>query len=625
MKFPIGDICAQYRPSTEDSGAMIVNRRNVLMGVGAVALCSGMPAVAQTTTSADAKLDALLKTQFEALLRRDPTTATSLGIDVGARAGLRSRLPDWSPAARSRQRRQARTDLLALRAIRRDQLSEAGRLNYDIAEFQLTSRDQLANQFPYHSDGFGHRAGPYGVTQLGGFYTSLPNFMDTQHPVKNRADADAYMARMRAIPGLLDADTALVQSNAAMGVIAPRFILQRAIVQLRDLRNGEGRDKTLVRSIARRSTENGLNGYGGRALELWNGSIRAALSRQIDTLTSLLPRATTVAGVGRLPGGAAYYAAVLKLHTTTDLTPDQIHRTGLEQVADLKARIGALLEAQGYRTGSLRERLVALGRAPQQVFANDDAGRASLLAYLNGRVEAIRPRLPQAFSRIPKARSEIRRVPVEIQAGAPGGSAQRGSLDGSRPGIFYINLRDTGDWPRYTLPTLAYHEAAPGHLFEGALAQENGDLALYRQVASATAYSEGWALYAEQVADELGMYADDPFGKIGYLSAYLFRAARLVVDTGMHARGWSRERAHRYMVENSAESVDSAQTEIDRYIVYPGQATAYKTGQTVIARLRVEAERHPRFNLKRFHDLVLDGGRMPLTVLERSVRAGIAR
>lgn len=602
---------------------MIVTRRNLIVGVGAAALCSGLPARAQAPNAADAKLDALLKRQFEALLRRDPTTATSLGIDTGARAALRSQLPDWSPAARSQQARLARTDLADLRAIRRDRLSEAGRLNYDIAEFQLASRDRLANQFPFHSDGFGHRAGPYAVTQLAGFYTGLPNFMDTQHPVNDRADADAYMARMRAVPGLLDADTALVSSNAAMGVIAPRFILERAIAQLRDLRDGDGRDKTLVRSIARRSAEKGLTGYGEGALELCEGPIRAALSQQIDALAALLPRATTAAGVGRLPGGAAYYAAVLKLHTTTDLTPDQIHRTGLEQVANLKARIGALLAAQGYRTGSVRERLVALGQAPTQVFANDDAGRAALLAYLNGRVEAIRLRLPQAFSRIPKARSEIRRVPVEIQAGAPGGSAQRGSLDGSRPGIFYINLRDTGDWPRYTLPTLAYHEAAPGHLFEGALAQENGDLALYRQVASATAYSEGWALYAEQVADELGMYADDPFGKIGYLSAYLFRATRLVVDTGMHARGWSREKAHRYMVENSAESVGSAQTEIDRYIVYPGQATAYKTGQTVIARLRAEAERQPGFDLKRFHDLVLDGGRMPLTVLERRVRAAI--
>jgi uncharacterized protein (DUF885 family) len=256
------------------------------------------------------------------------------------------------------------------------------------------------------------------VTQFGGYYTAIPRFMDTQHPVNDQADADDYMMRLRAVPDVIDADTSLVRSNAAMGVIAPRFILERAMRQLTELRDGEGREKTLVRSIVRRTTEKGLSGYEEPALKLWEGPIRAALSRQIDTLAALLPRANEVAGVNRLPNGQDYYAAVLKLHTTTDLTAEEIHQTGLEQVADLKARIGALLNAQGYRNGSVRERLVALGRAPEQVFANDDAGRAALLAYVNGRAEAIRPRLAQAFSRMPRERSEIRRVPVEIQAGA---------------------------------------------------------------------------------------------------------------------------------------------------------------------------------------------------------------
>lgn len=588
-------------------------------------MCLALPVRAQQGNAADARLHALLMTQFEAQLLRDPTQATSLGIDTGDRAALRSRFPDWSPAGREAARREVRADLSALRALGRGGLSEAGQLNYDIAEFQLSLADRLAHDFPYHTSGFGHRAGPYAVTQLGGFYTAVPNFMDTQHPIDNRADAEAYLARLGAVAGLFDADTQIVRSNAAMGVIAPRFILERAIEQLTTLRDGPGREKTLVRSIERRAVEKGLSGYGDRALPVWERQIVPALNRQIETLAGLLPRSTQDAGVSRLPDGEAYYATTLQLHTTTDLGAEEIHRTGLEQVAHLKGRIDTLLQAQGYRDGSVRERLVALGRAPDQVFSNDDAGRAALLAYLNGRVAAITPRLPQAFSRLPRARSEIRRVPVEIEAGAPGGSAQRGSLDGSRPGIFWINLRDTGDWPRYTLPTLAFHEAAPGHLFEGALAQENGELPIYRQVASATAYGEGWGLYAEQVADELGMYADDPLGKIGYLSAYLFRATRLVVDTGLHARGWTREAALDFMIDNSAESPRSARTEIDRYIVYPGQATAYKTGQSVIARLRTEAERHPRFDIKRFHDLILGGGRMPLTLLERRVRAGIAR
>jgi uncharacterized protein (DUF885 family) len=409
-----------------------------------------------------------------------------------------------------------------------------------------------------------------------------------------------------------------------MGVIAPRFILEQALGQLRQLRDGDARGKTLVRSIAGRSAALGLTGYEDRAARLFEGPIRAALTRQIAALEALLPRAGDAAGVARLPKGADYHAATLRMHTTTDMTAAEIHRLGLEQVADLNARIDSLLKAQGYTKGSIRDRLDALHHASGQVFANSDAGRAELLAYLNERLVAIRTRLPRVFSRLPKAPYEIRRVPPEIEAGAPGGSAQRGSLDGTRPGIFYINLRDTAEWPRYTLPTLAYHEGAPGHLFEGALSLENGELPIYRQVASATAYGEGWGLYSEQVADELGMYEDDPLGKIGYLGSYAFRAARLVVDTGLHSMNWTRQQAIDFMVANSSESPTAARTEIDRYIVYPGQACAYKVGQVAISRLRAAAQKSPNFDIKRFHDLVLDGGRMPLTVLERRVRAGFA-
>ncbi len=322
---------------------MSVNRRELLVGSGAAALCLALPAWAQQAGSADARLHALLMAQFEAQLARDPTQATSLGIDSGERSALRSRFPDWSPAGRDAARRATRSDLAALRALGRAGLSETGQLNYDAAEFQLALEDRLAHDFPYHTSGFGHRAGPYAVTQLGGFYTAVPNFMDTQHPINDRADADAYMARLDEVAGLIDADTDIVRSNAGRGVIAPRFILERAIAQLTSLREGSGRDKTLVRSIERRASEKGLGGYGDRALAVWEGRIVPALTRQIDTLTGLLARSTQDAGVRRLPDGEAYYATTLKLHTTTDLSAEEIHRTGLDQVADLKGRIDTLL------------------------------------------------------------------------------------------------------------------------------------------------------------------------------------------------------------------------------------------------------------------------------------------
>ncbi len=595
------------------------DRRIVLAGIGGLAVAGTVRPVA-AEQNADARLDNLLAAQFEQGLRDDPTRATSLGIDTGARSALRAQFPDWSPTARAERTRRIDTDLAAVRAIKGETLGDAARIAHDSAEFDLVTRQRLA-RFTYHSGGFGHRPGPYGVTQLGGFYTGVSTFLDSQHPVATKADADAYMMRLQAVAALLDADTDIVKTNAAMGVVAPRFILDQALQQLARLRDGDVAGKTLVTSIARRSTALGLSGYGERAAKVFEGPIRAALTRQIDALTALLPRAGTDAGVARLPDGTAYYAATLAQHTTTSLDAAEIHRIGREQVADLTSRMDALLKAQGYKNGSIRDRLNALGKAEGQLFANDDTGRAEMLAYLNGLLATVRGKLPEVFSRMPKAPYEIRRVPPEIEIGAPGGSAQAGTPDGSRPGIFFINLRDTAEWPRYTLPTLAYHEGAPGHLFEGALKYEDAELPLYRQAASVTAYGEGWGLYAEQVADELGMYDDDPLGKIGYLASYAFRASRLVVDTGLHAMGWSREQAIDYMVENSSNSPSASRTEIDRYIVYPGQACAYKVGQIAISRVRDAVSSRPGYDIKRFHDVVLGAGRIPLAVLERRVRA----
>ncbi len=594
-----------------------LDRRTLLAGMGMASAGLAMPAWG--ADSADARLDALLTRQFDQALIDDPTRAASLGLDIGARAGLRARFPDWSAAARTARDRRIDTDLAALHAIDRGALGDNARVAYDSAEFDLVARQRLA-RFPYHTGGFAHRAGPYAVTQLGGFYTGVSTFLDSQHPVKTKADADAYIARMAATPALLDDDSAIVRANAAMGVVAPRFIIEQALQQLGRLRDGDAASKTIVASLARRANAIGLTGYDARAQAIFEGPIRAALTRQIEVLTALLPKAGDEAGVSRLPDGPAYYAATLAQHTTTDMTAEQIHQLGLDQLADLHARMDKLLTAQGFKEGSLRQRLDALTATEGQLFANDDTGRAALLAYLNDRLTTIRARLPQVFSRMPRAPYEIRRVPPEIEIGAPGGSAQAGTPDGSRPGIFFINLRDTHEWPRYTLPTLAFHEGAPGHLFENALKFEDAALPLYRQSSYVTAYGEGWGLYAEQVAAELGMYDDDPLGEIGYLASYAFRASRLVVDTGLHAKGWNRQQAIDFMVENSSETPSSARTEIDRYIVYPGQACSYKVGQTAISRLRDEVSSHRDYDIKRFHDVVLGAGRIPLAVLERRVR-----
>jgi len=438
--------------------------------------------------------------------------------------------------------------------------------------------------------------------------------------VNNKTDADQYLTRLEAFARNLDQETERLRHDVALGVVPPDFVLDKAIGNLEALRKTPAGETTLVRSLVRRAGEKGLGDYRPAATRIVSGPIAAALDRQIAALKRLRQGATHDAGVWRLPNGAAYYAYALRFNTTTTYTPDQIHQIGLDQVRDLHGRLDALLRSQSYTKGSVGERLNLINKEERFLFANTDAGRADLLASLNKQVAELTPLLPRVFATLPKAALDIRRVPPAIEASAPGGYYQGASLDGARPGAYYINLKDTHEWPKNGLPTLTYHEGVPGHHFQISISREAGELPIYRRTGGFAAYNEGWALYAERIADELGVYADDPFGKIGYLQSYLFRAVRLVVDTGLHHKRWSRERAIQYMVDNAAEPEGSATREIERYAVWPGQACAYKLGETVISRLRAEAQARPGFDIKRFHDAVLLGGSMPLTVLERRVK-----
>ncbi len=337
---------------------------------------------------------------------------------------------------------------------------------------------------------------------------------------------------------------------------------------------------------------------------------------------AFLSRLEAFAGVWRLPDGEAFYAAGLKSNTTTTLSAKEIHAMGVEQVAEITAEIDGILKSQGMTQGTVGERVQALNKDPAQLFPNTDAGKEDLLKWLNEQVAALEPKLPTVFGRLPKTNVEIRRVPVSIQSGAPGGYYQGPPLDGSRPGAYYINLRDSGNWPKFALPTLTYHEASPGHHLQVALQRESGELPQWRRAGGFSAFNEGWALYAEAVAaNDLDAYATDPLGRVGFLMSYLFRAVRLVVDTGIHSERWSRERAVEYMAASGAKPLDASNSEINRYSVWPGQACAYKVGHTVIARLREEAQAKDGFDLRAFHDKVLGSGSLPLAVLEGRMRA----
>ena len=606
----------------------MLDRRTFLLSTAAMGIlgASGCASTGprQSVSDRDRSLDFMLSTWFQEDLRENPTFATNLGLDTGELSFLRGQLGDASRERLARDREKAAARHRQLIQFGRNGLSNAGQLNYDIALFRQSLNVEGTR---YHYGNFGGRPAPYTVSQLGGAYYSVPDFLDTQHPVRTREDADAYLTRLEALARNIGQETERVEHDASVGVVPPDFILDKAIPNLERLRATPAAQTTLVRSLARRAMAANLGGdYEARATALVAGPVAQALDHQIAALRTLRRRATHDAGVWKLPAGESYYQYALKANNTTTMTGDEVHQMGLDQVRDLHSRLDTLLRGQGYTNGSVGERINALNREERFLFPNTDAGRAELLASLNRQIAQMTPLLPRMFNTLLRAALEIRRVPVEIEAGAPGGYYQGAPLDNSRPGIYYINLKDTHEWPKLGLPTLTWHEGVPGHHFQISIAREAGELPIYRRTGGFSAYSEGWALYAERVADELGIYENDPFGKIGYLQSYLFRATRLVVDSGLHHKRWSREQAIRWMVDNAAEPEGSAVREIERYSVWPGQATAYKIGQTVIERLRAEAERRmgSRFDIKAFHDNILLGGAMPLTVLERRVREWMA-
>jgi uncharacterized protein (DUF885 family) len=599
-------------------------RRRDLMGAaaaaGALAAAPRVVAAAPATpASEDAKLDALLQRQFDENLDRSPENATGLGLDKGARAPLRWKLEDRSLAENERDRRDAQRRWAELQGIDRGKLSRTGALNYDVAAFRASHAAAAAKRFAYGA--MAGRAAPYVLSQLTGAYYSVPDFLANQHKIETKDDADAYLSRLTAFATVLDQQTEVVKHDAGLGVIPPDFVLAKTIGNLEKLRAAAPTESVLVRSVADRAKAKGLGDYETPAAKVFAGPVAAALDRQIAALKALQPKTVHDAGVWRLPDGEACYQAGIVASTTTTYTGDEIHRLGLEQVADLQARLDPMLKAQGLTEGTLGARLAALNADPRYVYPNTDAGKAELLTHLNQLVADLRPHLPQAFRTLPKADLEIRRVPAYIEAGAPLGYYQGAPLDNSRPGAYYINLKDTADWPKWSLPTLTYHEGIPGHHFQISVSREAGELPIYRRVGGFSAYNEGWALYAEQVADELGVYENDPLGRIGFLQSLLFRACRLVVDSGVHAKRWSREQAVRYMVDNCGRTEGASINEVERYCVWPGQACSYKLGHTVITRIRADAQGKlgSRFDLKAFHDAVLLNGSLPLSVLETSV------
>jgi uncharacterized protein (DUF885 family) len=597
-----------------------MHRRHFLASTGLLSAATIMPGTARAALGArDATLRAMLDRFFYARLQDSPEQATSLGLDTGARAALKSKLGDTSRAGQARQFARARQELAALKTIPRDTLSEAGKLDYNVVAYGL-ERVIAGERYSYGASA--GRYAPYVLTQLTGAYRDVPDFLANQHRVANAADADAYVARVEAFAGAIDAETERQREDAGKGVFAPDYILDTTLKQLAAVRDNAPDATGPVTDLAAKLKSAGLPPERVTVVaKLMGERVFPALDRQRALVTELRGRAGHDAGVWRLPDGDAYYAAAASAATTVEMTGDEIHKLGLAQVAEIGARIDGILRSQGLTQGSVGERLVALNKRPDQLYPNTDPGREQLLQQLRGQIAAMTKRLPEQFAVLPRAPVEVRRVPEAIQAGAPGGYYQSASLDGTRPAIYFINLRDTFDRPKFGLATLSYHEAVPGHHLQVMSALESEDIPLIRRRGFYSGYSEGWALYAEQLADEMGLYEGDPLGQVGYLQSLLFRATRLVVDSGMHAKRWSREKATDYLIATTGIARGRSQGEIDRYTVWPGQACSYKIGHTIWVRLRNEARRKAgaAWDPKAFHR-VLTLGAMPLTVLEAVAR-----
>jgi uncharacterized protein (DUF885 family) len=489
--------------------------------------------------------------------------------------------------------------------------------------------DGLRFPFGGAASGFNGGTAPFPVTQQDGALTRLPEFLDSQHRIADAADAEAYLARVAGMARALDQETERVKAQAAMGVMPPDFIVRKALGQMRDYRKTAIAHQKLVTSIAGRTKALGLAGdWQARAIKLVATQVYPALDRQIAAYARATARATDVAGVHRLPDGEAYYAWALKLGTTTTSGPDEIHAIGLEQTRMLQARIATILNAQGITQGTVGQRLQGLTRDPSRFYPDDAAGRAQLIAFCNEKVNAARALMPRISHLDMKVPLVIKRVPSDIEAGAALGYMNFAALDGSRPAIYYINLKSTHLWPKSELTTLTAHEGIPGHAWQGAyLAEHHAELPLITSLMGFNAFIEGWALYAEQLMDEFGLYANDPFSQIGYLQGQMFRACRLVVDTGLHAKRWTRQQAIRFLVENSGRGVAAMTSEVDRYTVSPGQACGYKMGHNEILRQRERARLAlgQRFDLPGFNDAIVSSAGVPLTVLPTVIDRYIAK
>jgi len=598
---------------------MRLSRRDFGLGLAGTATLAPAAAAAQ-----DRDLTTFLDAEFERALRFEPEELTRLG-----RKDLNDRLNDPTDAAADRALAWRRASVARMKArFDLGKLGEDARVSYDLWALEL---ERAESNRAWRN----HRY----VFDRGGPHTGLPNFLINAHRVDEPADMEAYIARVAAVGRVIDQELERARRAAAAGVRMPRFAYDQSLAEVARVMagapfSGAGGDSALFANA--RAKLAGLRARGkidqpreGRLLAAAAAAMSGEMKPAYDRLAAWLTAdrahaAVDPKGAGSLPNGAAFYAAMLRNQTTTAMTADEIHALGLAEVARIRGEMETLKTKIGF-TGSLADFFVFMRTDPRFYLPNDDAGRAAYLKAADGYLTAMRAKLPDVFARLPRSNLIVKRV--EAFREEPGGAAHysSGAPDGSRPGVFYVHLADTGATPTYELEGTAYHEGWPGHHMQISLAQEMTGLPIFRTQGGYGAYVEGWGLYSELLAKELGFYVD-PYSDFGRLGREIWRAIRLVVDTGLHAKGWSEAQALAYYTANSPQPAAKIRSEIRRYLVTPGQATSYKVGMVRILALREEARTAlgPQFDLKAFHEVVLGAGALPLDVLDARVRRWVA-
>jgi uncharacterized protein (DUF885 family) len=596
-----------------------IDRRGFLATTAGASLAFAAGRAAATPGDAEAELNRAFDDFFNQGLDNSPEQVTSFGLDKGPRAAAKFKLRDASLAAIERRKAETAANLARLRGIDRKALTGMAAVNYDCVFYNLEAADRGNRRFKYGAGG-----SPYVLSQISGAYQGTPDFLDSQHTIATKEDCEAYLSRLGEFARVMDQEVEHARHDVALGVIPPDFCIAGALAQMKTL-HAPAASSSLIASLVRRAKAKGIEGdWDAQATKVYETAVLPALDRQMAFLDGLKGKATHDAGVWRLPDGEAFYALALETRTTTTMTPAEVHKLGLDVTKELNARADVLFRNLGMSQGTVAQRYAALFKDPKYLYPNNDEGKAKEVADLNALVQGMQARLPEYFGTLPKTPLEIRRIPKETEASSSTHYTP-GSLDGTRPGIYWLNLRDTAEAPFWDMPTTTFHEGIPGHHLQNTL-QRQADLPMIRKAGGFGAYGEGWALYTEQLAQEMGFYKDQPAWELGYIHDALLRSGRLVTDTGLHSLRWSREQASQALADIDGDPIALAQQEIERYCVTPGQACSYMVGKVSILRLRDKARKAlgPRFDIRQFHDAVLLSGSMPLTVLGHAVDNYIA-